>query len=61
MAMADYRLNTGIEVTSTELEYIDKRVEIAKVEHPEIEKYKKEFDKKIKNDTKIIRYVRKRK
>ena len=61
MAMADYRLNTGIEVTSNELDYIEKRVEIAKVEHPEIEKYKEEFDNKIKNDTTVIKYIKKRK
>lgn len=60
LAMADYRLNAGIEVTSTELDYINKRVDIAKVEHPEIETYKEEFDKKINTDTTVIKYIKRK-
>lgn len=60
IAMADFRLNDGIEVTSTELDYINKRVDIAKVEHPDIVKYKEEFDKKINTDTSVIKYFKKK-
>ena len=60
IAMADYRLNAGIEVTSTELDYINKRVDIAKVEHPEIEKYKEEFYNRINTDTTVIKYIKRK-
>jgi hypothetical protein len=60
MAMADYRLNAGIEVSDLELDYIDKKVEVAKVDHPEIETYKKEFDKRKNSNTTVIRYIKKK-
>ena len=61
IAMADYRLNAGIEVTDSELDYIDKKVDVAKIEHPEIETYKKEFDKRKNSNTTVKRYIRKNK
>jgi len=60
IAMADYRLNTGIEVTSREIDNINKKVAIARVTNPDIDKYNEEFRRTLSKDTTVIRYIKKK-